>query len=82
MIAVALQVILPPPHIRQHGSQLGELFFEQLRDAIRCAVLVRWRLRWWQGRKNLEQFHGLDVPASRVIARRTDASGLDGAEHR
>ena len=81
VVAVALQVFFPPPHIGQHGLQLGDLRFEQLRDAIWCAVVVRWWLRWWQRRKDLEQFHGLDVPASVVIARRTDASGLDGAQH-
>ena len=45
MIAVALQVILPSPHIRQHRSQLGDLVFEQLGDALWRAVLERCRLR-------------------------------------
>jgi hypothetical protein len=81
VVAIALQVRFPLPHIRQHGSQLGDLVLEQLGDAVWRAVLVRCRLRWWQWRENLEQFHGFDVPASVVVARRTDASGLDGAEH-
>ena len=54
VIAVALQVVFPAPHIRQHGAQLGDLLFEQLGDALWRAVLERCRLRWWQGRENLE----------------------------
>jgi hypothetical protein len=69
------------PHIGERGFQFCELRFEQLRDALWHAVLVRCRLRWWQWRKNLEQFHGFDVPASVVVALRTDASGLDGTQH-
>src|SRR5262245_11493821 len=69
------------PHIGERVFQFCELRFEQLRDALWHAVLVRCRLRWWQWRENPEQFHGLDVPASVVVARRTDASGFDGAEH-
>src|SRR5262249_8509377 len=70
------------PHVGERGFQFRELRFEQLRDALWHAVLVRCRLRWWQRWENFEQFHGFDVPSSVVVARRTDASGLDGAEHR
>jgi hypothetical protein len=54
MITVALQVLLPPPHVRQHGSQLGDLVFKQPGDALRCCVLERCRLRWRTGTADQE----------------------------
>src|SRR5262249_12793963 len=39
------------PHIGERAFQFCELRFEQLRDALWHAVLVRCRLRWWQWRK-------------------------------
>jgi hypothetical protein len=58
VIAVALQVIFPSPHIRQHGSQLGDLLFEQLGDALWRGVLERCRLRWRERRKILNSSAG------------------------